>query len=277
MEHELTDRLLLLAERYYDDIETLTSQEFADVEVRAAGLPDIISVERRGNGARLIRKGHDVTNDDGEVVEQLSPYWRVFQHHNATIGPPGIQENFATGVIDIAHLVDHAQRNATLYSRYLKWEAILRNLVLNELIASEHGLQLEVHYRWLSAFAHPTQTGYEIIERECGHSSWGARHRSHLLSELVVLYAATFVADELHSFCEFVDKPRPAPHAAESVGDRGGHRPGAGGHGVLLVAWLGADRLRPSSRSKPPGLEGLPARHRSRLAARTEPSVHPGC
>ena len=112
MEHKLTDRLLLLAERYFDDIETLTNEEFAAVEERAAGLPDVISVERRGNGARLIRKGHDVTNQEGEVVEQISPYWHVLKHHDATVGPPTIQETFATGVIDVEQLVDHARRNA---------------------------------------------------------------------------------------------------------------------------------------------------------------------
>ena len=44
------------------------------------------------------------------------------------------------------------------------------------------------------------------MERECGHPSWGVRKRSHLLGELVLLYAATFAAAELHSFCQFVDK-----------------------------------------------------------------------
>lgn len=206
MEHGLTDRLLLLAERYFDDIETVTNEQFAEVEERAAGMPDVISVERRGNGARLVRKGHDVTNEEGEVVEQISPYWHVLKHHDATIGPPTIQEKFASGIIDVEQLKDHAQHNASLHSRYLKWEAILRNLVLNGLIAPEHDVRLEVHYRWLSAFAHSTQTGYDIVERECGHPSWGVRKRSHLLGELVLLYAATFAAAELHSFCEFVDK-----------------------------------------------------------------------
>jgi hypothetical protein len=113
---------------------------------------------------------------------------------------------FATGIIGVDQLEEHAQRNAMLHSRYLKWEAILRNLVLNDLIAEEHWAQLEVHYRWLSAFAHATQTGYDLIERECGHPSWGKRGRSHLLGELALLYAATFAVDELQWFCEFVDK-----------------------------------------------------------------------
>lgn len=75
---------------------------------------------------------------------------------------------------------------------------------MNGLIDEAHGPQLEAHYRWLSAFAHATETGYDTIDRERGSPSWGGRRRSHLLGELVLLYAATFAADELQWFCDFV-------------------------------------------------------------------------
>ena len=77
-------------------------------------MPDVISVERRGNGARLTRKGHDVTSEEGQVVEQISPYWHVLKHHDATIGPPEIQEAFADGIVEVEQLKEHAQRNASL-------------------------------------------------------------------------------------------------------------------------------------------------------------------
>lgn len=59
----------------------------------------------------------------------------------------------------------------------------------------------------MSAYTHPTWSGYETIDRERGHPSmWGGRPRSHCLGELTLLYAATFAVGELRSFAEFVDQ-----------------------------------------------------------------------
>ena len=211
MEHALIDRLLLMADRYTEVIETLTNERFLALEAElAAGEADwttnTVTLERRGNGALLVREGHDVMSD-GVVVERISPYWGVLKEHNATLGPPQVQALFATGVIGTDQLEAEATRNATLHSRYLKWEAVLRNLVLNGLINETHAPQFEAHYRWLSAFTHATQTGYDTVDREGGSNrSRGGRRRSHLLSELVLLYGATFAADELQWFCDFVNR-----------------------------------------------------------------------
>ena len=86
----------------------------------------------------------------------------------------------------------------------MKWDALVDNLILNALIEPEQGPQLDVHFRFLSAYTHPTWSGYEAIDRERGHhpSMWGGRPRSHCLGELALLYAATFAVGEVRSFVE---------------------------------------------------------------------------
>jgi hypothetical protein len=129
MEHVLVDRLLLMADRCIEVIETMTEEQFLALEGElAAGEAEwtmnTVTLERWGNGARLVREGHNVIKD-GVVVERISPYWSVLKHHNATLGPPKAQAMFATGIIGTDQLEAEAQRNATLYSRYLRWEAVL--------------------------------------------------------------------------------------------------------------------------------------------------------
>jgi hypothetical protein len=77
MWHELADRLLLLAERYFVDVEEADEEQFVAVEERTADMPDVVSVERRGNRARLVRNGHDIQNADGEVARRTFEDARV--------------------------------------------------------------------------------------------------------------------------------------------------------------------------------------------------------
>jgi hypothetical protein len=87
MEHTLVDRLLLMADRYVEVIEAMTDDQFVNIEAElAAGEADwttnTLRLERWGNGARLVREGHNVMSD-GVVVERISPYWAVLKHDNA--------------------------------------------------------------------------------------------------------------------------------------------------------------------------------------------------
>lgn len=81
LEHHLLDRLLLLADRYEEivrppDPELVEEWEQAWVQKTEQWTRDVVSVERVRNGRalRLVRLGHKVRDDAGNVREQISPY-----------------------------------------------------------------------------------------------------------------------------------------------------------------------------------------------------------
>lgn len=208
LEHQVIDELLLLAGRYSEVLKIDAATHAAyEVEWRAGKRwPDAVSFTRHGKTSTLVLAGHAVKDSTtGEVVEELSPYWRVLEHHNATLGPASVQDLFHDGIGDVDTVKAWARTSADLYDRYLSWSSLLRNLSLNGLVSSREEVALGVHYRFLSSFVHATATGYESIERATQHSSFGRRRRSHLLSELVLLYVVNFAHQELRSWQRFVD------------------------------------------------------------------------
>jgi hypothetical protein len=50
----------------------------------------VVSVERVRNGRalRLVRLGHKVRDDAGNVREGISPYWVAMEHYDASSGTP---------------------------------------------------------------------------------------------------------------------------------------------------------------------------------------------
>ena len=209
MEHQIVDQLLFLADRYRQTFKDtpLDEHERRRTECAAGAdwAADIASFERVGNNTVVIRRGHYLTDSAGVVTDQLSPYYRVLQNHHATLGKPNIQQDFDDGLSDVVQREQFARQNQALYRSYLTWPSLMDNLVMNNLYQPPHQGQLEVHYRFLRAFTHATQTGYEAIERTRGQTSEGPPH-SHDLGELVFLYAATLAALELKTFCLLVDR-----------------------------------------------------------------------
>jgi hypothetical protein len=58
-----------------------------------------------------------------------------------------------------------AKRNQALYGAFLRWGSICSNLELSHLASRAEIVQLQVHYAFLSAFAHATKAGYEVDRR----------------------------------------------------------------------------------------------------------------
>ena len=208
LEHSCVDELLLLADRYRDEVKaddaSCTALE-AEYQAGASWASNVVVFQRTKRGVALIRVGHDVKNDDGEVVEQLSPYYPVVNDHDAILGPPDAQADLAEAFSDPDQLRAWARQNRGLYDRYLRWSAIVDNLVLNGRLSDSDAIRIQVHYRYLSAFTHATGTGYKAINRQRGHPGFG-RRADHLLGELVLLYVCAVALTELRSFQEFVDR-----------------------------------------------------------------------
>jgi hypothetical protein len=170
----------------------------------AAWTASVVELKYEKNAARLVRTGHPVTSADGSVVERLSPYAPVIEDHNALLGPPDLQEELAGAFADVDQLKKWASRNRYAYNRFFRWPAIVDNLKLNDRINDRGALEVETHYRFLSAFSHATGTGYQLVHGR--QSILGTCPQEHLLGELVLLYAASIAVTELRSFSAYVDE-----------------------------------------------------------------------
>lgn len=216
MEQACVDELLLLADRYRERIKVEPAVFEALREEFDSGTADwssnVVTFERAKGGAVLVRTGHSVVNNEGEVVEQVSPYYPVLEHHDALLGPPDSQADVAEAFADPDRLRDWARRNRGLYRNYLRWSAVVDNLVLNGRLHEQDAIRLEVHYRFLSAFVHATGTGYDLVNPGRTHS-YARQHTWHLVTELTLVYACSAGISELRAFSEFADR-RPRVHLA---------------------------------------------------------------
>ena len=212
LEHHLLDRLLLLADRYEEtlrpeDPAVLDEWEKDSDERSEQWTTNVLTVERTRDrrGLRIVRVGHEVRRDSGDIAERVSPYWAAMQHYDAFVGHPDLQAATLGPFETLDSRQARARRNQALYSSYLRWSSICRNLELNALVPDPAwGVQLKVHYSFLSAFTHATDSGYRLQSGP----QLGGPGTAHLLSELALLYAAAIAIGEVDTWCRYAaDRP----------------------------------------------------------------------
>ena len=82
-----------------------------------------------------------------------------------------------------------SERSAGIWNQFLTWSAIRDNLVLNDFYTEREVGRLQAHYAFLSAFGHPSDSGYRMVDHQGG--------RCHFCTELVVLYMGTLAVIEM--------------------------------------------------------------------------------
>lgn len=209
LEHHLLDRLLLLADRYEEIFRPEDETAIAILEHQwdqrsEPWTGDVVSVERikGGRALRLTRLGYAVKDQDGVERERISPYWVAMEHYDAFVGHPDRQADIVRPFDDLETRLEWARRNQQLYGNYIRWSSICHNLELNGLVRPGEILQLQVHYGFLSAFTHATQTGYDVRLRP----NPGGPSLDHVLSELSLLYVCTIAIAELDAWNTYVSK-----------------------------------------------------------------------
>lgn len=204
LEHHLLDRLLLLADRYEEVVRpedpALIAEWERDWEQRSEPwTKDVVAVERTSNGKalRLTRRGHTVTGESGE---RISPYWVAMEHYNAFLGHPDQQMSTVRPFHDVERRQSWARRNQALYGSYMRWSSICHNLELSELVRPGELVQLQVHYGFLSAFTHATQSASDLHMRPLP----GGPPIDHVLGELALLYVCTIAIAEIDTWAIYI-------------------------------------------------------------------------
>ncbi len=91
-----------------------------------------------------------------------------------------------------------------MYEQYLKWSSVTASLVANRLATEKDVRELNVHYRFLSAFAHPHT---DVTKLLYGRNAWNWPTYDHYSSELILLYTIVLAVEALRSFDEMIRRP----------------------------------------------------------------------
>jgi hypothetical protein len=124
LEHHLLDRLLLLADRYEEiltppDSGVLGELERTWHEKSEQWTREVVALERTksGKSLKLVRLGHNVRDDGGNVREKISPYWVAMEHYDAFLGHPDVQALTVSPFASLDEREDWARHNQALLRR----------------------------------------------------------------------------------------------------------------------------------------------------------------
>lgn len=208
LEHHLADRLLFLANRYLQ-VYPVKKSGVAAEERRLAALqagprPDIARWGMKDGRMNVIVRGLYPEGSLGRAAT-LSPYYFVGDEYDPFTGRPKNIHRLAGAFRPIGERRKWAEQARSVWQSLFVYEKLRRNLLMNRLLTPRQAIQVDVHYGFLSAFAHAIERGYDLVygpnvpSRRGGHD--------HYASELVVLYVVTLAAEELSIFARTASKP----------------------------------------------------------------------
>jgi hypothetical protein len=211
LEHHLVDTLLFLANRYRRKLPDVTAEEYERFRAsRAAhepGTEDIVELnyDQTNRVLSIVRTGvHVQGGDRGPSAMALSIYYRIMDDFRP-FRVPGPASSYVRHMIELPDdaVARFLQAHADAWFQHLRWNAIKDNLVMNQLFSRREAAHLDIHYTFLSAYAHPvSQHAPEAIRRVRGFQ----RTYDHYASELVLLYAIALATRELEAFRRMADR-----------------------------------------------------------------------
>lgn len=202
LEHHLADRLLFLATRYLQ-VYPVKKADLAGEEARLSGLkagprPDIAGWRMKDGRMNVVIRGFYPEGLVGRGRPTLSPYYFAGDHYDPFTGRPRNLPQLAGAFQPIGQRRRWAEESRSVWRSLFVYEKLRRNLLLNRLLTARQAVQLDVHYGFLSAFAHAMERAYDLVYGRNIPSSAG--EHDHYASELILLYVVTLASEELMIF-----------------------------------------------------------------------------
>jgi hypothetical protein len=211
LEHRFVDRLLFLGRRYRRTFAEVPEDNWAQWldawrrQSEAWTLRVKEEPSRSKNGlVAIIFEGVPVKNAEGMPEYEISPYYLALEEHDPFLGRPSDQ-SYVADWTELSARRRWAESNEDVYRSHLTWRAIRDNLALNGLATSLQLRQIDVHYRFLSAFTHAHSRGYDRLRRV--DTVLDQSGYDHYLSELVLLYQITIAAQEMGDLFAVLERP----------------------------------------------------------------------
>lgn len=201
LEHAVVDWLVFLGHTYVERIRGVSEQDWAQWqaahEANRDGTTGIVKSTRTHKGDVTIHRGGLYTEPDEHGKRgQLSIYYFLVEEYDGLVGRPADQA--PDEFLSRDQLREVAAENQARWHVYLRWSALVDNLVVNELIEEADRGRLGVHYAFLSTFAHPVGDTQPKLYGK--HLDGTPPHYDHYSSELLLLYVVTLAALELTNY-----------------------------------------------------------------------------
>jgi len=209
LEHHLMDRLILLSRSYVETYGGIKKEgveaEYARLaKLQATSRPDFARWWWDDSGMNVVIRGlHSDKSKKGRGTI-ISPYYFRIDDFDPFVGPKKHVAKLAAPFWERAHREDWANESAAAWRRYFMYDKIRKALDVNRLLPGM-GVHIDVHYGFLSGFAHPSKRGYEAIYGRNCPDRMGSF--DHYASELIFLYAITIAAAEVEIYGRMTRRP----------------------------------------------------------------------
>jgi len=202
LEHHLMDRLIFLARRrilVYPKAKKSARARW-DAELTAAkagGDPMITRWFWDNDGLNVVYRGLFGPRSKKGRGQTISSFYFMAGDYDPFVGPKKHAGALAAPFWERKHIKQWAEESATLWRLVFRHDKVMKALRVNRLLLGRHQ-QVDVHYAFLSGFAHPSKRGYEAIYG--GNTPDRSGQFSHVASELVLLYVIVLAAAELDAW-----------------------------------------------------------------------------
>ncbi len=142
-----------------------------------------------------------VRDSDGSYAgHDMSPYWGFMEGYNPFFSMKAEHEDL---FVEKDSAEQYRKNQLALWRERLSWVNIRHNLVLNGLFDNRDIDRLHVHYRFLSAYAHPVSfRAWDSI-----YGRYKPLRYDHYASELALLYICYLAMEEARAFARMATRP----------------------------------------------------------------------
>jgi hypothetical protein len=198
LEHQLFDQLLFRGAKYTYAIDHVSQEDWVALEPTLQG-PDLVRAELNSGRVTVVRSGvHFKGEGAGPDAMSLSVYYHYLENYRPFLGHPKQQAYFAPEHAGLARQEAWAKDQQSMYGSALKWPALQRNLEINQIYSDKDLFRLDVHFRFHSAFVHPSTDQDEHLYGRNVRRGDLPRY-DHFSSELGLLYILWIGASELRA------------------------------------------------------------------------------
>jgi hypothetical protein len=209
LEHHLMDRLILLSRLYLETYGGIKKEDVQAEYARLAALkagprPDIARWWWDDSGMNVVIRGLRSAKSKKGRGMIISPYYFRIDEFDPFVGPKKHAGRLAAPFWGKADRADWANESAAAWRRWFMLDKIRKALDVNRLLP-RMGVQVDIHYAFLSGFVHPSKRGYEAIYGRNYPDRTG--RFDHYASELVLLYVISVAAAELEIYGRMAKRP----------------------------------------------------------------------
>lgn len=210
LEHHLMDRLILLANRYIVVYSNAKEKEAArwDADLRAAQAKDGSDIHSwfwdREHHLNVVRRGLHSDKSKKGRGQTISNYYFEIDRFDPFLGPKWHAGRLAAPFWEKKLMLQLADEQSSAWKYLFRRPAVMRALRVNGLLIGKH-IQVDVHYGFLSGYAHPSKRGYEAIFG--GNTPDRMGMFDHYASELVLLYVIAIAAAEIEVYGKMARRP----------------------------------------------------------------------